>query len=161
MPTIEVSQVHFEKLKQLAEPLVDTADSVIGRLLEVYQLHGNGRVAEATPGRKRERSTALKATQRDRKRAKKGERTPTDDFFDPLIRVLEEGGGELPAVEAIDHVGRLMADRLNDVDCARLPSGEVRWRNSVRWARQRLEDLGKLDDKAPYGVWKLKEGSRK
>lgn len=34
MPTIEISAETFEKLKALAEPLVDTAESVIARLVE-------------------------------------------------------------------------------------------------------------------------------
>lgn len=161
MPTIDVSPLNFEKLKQLAEPLVDTADAVIGRLLEAYELHGNGRVGGNPPALNWERGAVVRDAPRDRKRAKKGERTATEEFCEPLIRVLKEAGGELTAVEAIDRVGVMMADRLNDVDTARLPSGEVRWRNSVRWARQKLEDGGKLDDKAAHGVWKLKEGSRK
>jgi len=161
MPSIEVSQPHFERLKQLAEPLVDTADSVIGRLLEAYELRRNGRAVDGVPNPRKERGPGARAVPRDRKRAKKGERTPTEEFYEPLIGVLHQAGGRLAAVDAIDCVGQAMADRLNDVDLARLPSGEVRWRNSVRWARQRLEEAGKLDGKAPYGVWKLTDGARK
>jgi len=158
MPTVEISQVHFERLKQLAEPLVDTADSVVGRLLEAYREDGSA--MEEAGGARRDRSSQPRPATRDRKRARKGERTPTEAFYEPLLHVLKEAGGELSAAEAIDRIGRVMAGQLNEVDRSRLPSGELRWRNGARWARQRLENQGKLDTQAPYGVWKLKGGSR-
>jgi hypothetical protein len=36
-PTVEISYLVFNKLKSLAEPLVDTPDSVIGRLIDCYE----------------------------------------------------------------------------------------------------------------------------
>lgn len=159
MPRIEISQENFDGLKALAEPLVDTADSVITRLLAASNGQHNGRnIPTASSPQRRARRVA--GASRDRRRARKGERTPTEEFYEPLLQVLGAAGGQLPAVEAIDQVGKVMAERLNDVDRARLPSGEVRWRNSVRWARQRLEEQGKLDGNAPYGTWKLTRGPR-
>lgn len=134
--------------------MVDTADTVVGRLIEHYLAdRHDGRREAATPIKGRQRSKARP----QRRRARKGERTPTEDFFEPLLSVLKDADGQLPASDAIDRVGQLMGERLNEVDRARLPSGEVRWRNGVRWARQRLEEQGKLDGKAAYGVWKLAE----
>jgi len=153
MPTIELSQQTFDRLKDLAEPLVDTPDTVIHKLLEAYVVDG-ARVA--TPRLPKGASLgALKIVTRDRKRARKGEKTPIEEFYAPLVRVLKEAGGKLPANEAIERVGQLMAQSLNDVDRSRLPSGEVRWRNTVRWASQRLQKEGKLDKKNTWGVWKL------
>lgn len=163
MPRIEISQENFDRLKSLAEPLVDTADSVITRLLagQNGQHNGGPELAVASP-KKGARGLPAAPRRRGRKgeRARKGERTPTEEFYEPLLQALGTAGGQLPAVEAINHVGQIMAAKLNDVDRARLPSGEVRWRNSVRWARQRLEEQGKLDTKAPYGVWKVTPGTR-
>ncbi len=159
MPTIEVSQETLDRLKALAEPLVDTADSVIARLIAAAQNgQRSGSVHVELPASRAEtRRPASAPRKRGRRgeRARKGERTPTEGFYEPLLQVLASAGGQLPAVEAIDRVGEAMGSKLNEVDRARLPSGEVRWRNSVRWARQRLEEQGKLDAKAPYGIWKL------
>lgn len=153
MPTIELSQNVFDKLKELAEPFVDSPDSVIQRLLDAY--HANGRSAEIPSGSlKPPRVPPPKVVARDRKRARKGEKTAIEVFYEPILRVLKEAGGKLPVDEAIERVGKLMADRLNDVDHARLPSGEVRWRNTLRWASQRLKQEGKLEKK-PWGTWRL------
>ena len=40
MPTIELSQQTFDRLKELAEPLVDTPDTVVHKLLEAYLAGG-------------------------------------------------------------------------------------------------------------------------
>src|ERR1700740_1139836 len=133
MPNIDISQENFDRLKALAEPLVDTADTVIARLLAAHNGHSNGRPESLveTPKRATTGSRSV-SRRRGRKgdRARKGERTPTEEFYQPLLDALATAGGQLQAVEAIDRVGQLMKDRLNDVDRARLPSGEVRWRNS-------------------------------
>ncbi len=154
MPNIDLSQENFDKLKQLAEPFVDTPDTVIQRLLDAY--HANG---TSTAGRPKTAKgsgvSALKIVSRDRKRARKGEKTPIEQFYTPLVRVLKDAGGKLSANEAIERVGELMAEQLNDVDRSRLPSGEIRWRNTVRWACQRLQEDGKLDKKSTWGIWKL------
>lgn len=84
-------------------------------------------------------------------RAARGEKTPNEAFYDPIKKVLADG--QLRCAEAIDRVGRLM--ELNDVDKAVLKSGEVRWRNTCRWARTRLMENGVLDDNAPHGWWRL------
>ena len=154
MPTIDLSQQSFDKLKELAEPLVDTPETVIQRLLDAYHANGAG-TAPRTKAVKGSSVTALKVVTRDRKRARKGEKTPIEQFYTPLVRVLKDAGGKLPANEAIERVGQLMAEHLNDVDRSRLPSGEVRWRNTVRWASQRLQQEGKLDKKSTWGIWKL------
>src|SRR5713226_268406 len=154
MPMIDLSQQSFDELKELAEPFVDTPDTVIQRLLDAYHANGAGAAPRAKTA-KGAAVAALKIVTRDRKRARKGEKTPIEQFYAPLVRALKDAGGKLPANEAIERVGQLMAEHLNDVDRSRLPSGEIRWRNTVRWASQHLQKEGKLDKKNPWGIWKL------
>jgi hypothetical protein len=154
MPSIDLSEQTFDKLKDLAEPLIDTPDTVIQRLLDAYNANGAG-FAPRPKTVKGGSGAALKIVSRDRKRARKGEKTPIEEFCTPLVRVLKDAGGKLPANEAIERVGQLMSEQLNDVDRSRLPSGEIRWRNTVRWACQRLQEDGKLDKKSTWGIWKL------
>ena len=48
-----------------------------------------------------------------------------------------------------------MAERLNEVDRQALKSGELRWRNTVRFARNDLVTQGKLADGSDFGFWEL------
>jgi Mrr N-terminal domain len=141
MPTITVAQETLDALAALAEPFVDTtAESVIRRLLAAYERStDNGQPVEALNAR----------------RAKPGEFVRHQDFKEPLLDVLREAGGELRAQEAIDRVGERLAARLSKTDRTTLESGEIRWRNNVRWARDRLVKEGKLDRNARHGYWRL------
>lgn len=142
MPQVNVSEATFERLKALAEPLVDDGDSVIQRLLDCY---GEDRASLRPGGDFRG----------DHERAKPGDFTAHQDLREPLLQVLREAGGKLKAGDAIDRVGELMENHLNEVDQAHLPSGEVRWRNNVRWACDTLKRDGKISRTAPHGIWEL------
>lgn len=147
MPTIEIGQETLRRLQEHAEPLVDTADTVIVRLIEHF---------EATAGHQADGVRTQHADRR-RIRAPKGAKTPTGEFHDAIIDVLSDAGGELPTRDVIDEVGRRMDDHLNDLDHEPLKSGEIRWRNTVRWARTELVEQGVLDGDAPHGRWRLQE----
>jgi hypothetical protein len=142
MITIEISTATLRRLQGHAEPLVDTYDTVIQRLLDAAEA-SNGPEPPPAP------------RELEPLRAPKGKKTPNEAFYGPIVKVLREAGGKLPTSEAVDRVGRLMKDTLNDVDRARLKSGEPRWRNTVRWARNDLVRKGTLDPSAPHGVWRL------
>lgn len=143
MPTIEVSSRTLTRLQGIAEPLVDTPDTVIGRLLDHYES------SQTAPHK------GPKRVSQRRFRAPKGAKTPTSAFHDAILEVLSEGGGELPTRDAVDRVGERMWHQLTEVDQAPLQSGEPRWRNSVRWARNELVEQGLLDADAPHGRWRL------
>lgn len=143
MRTVELSDETFDALQEIAEPLVDTTDSVVQKLIRLYRQQ-NGRISVQTDG-----------TSGRGGRARKGEKTPNQEFYEPIIEVLHKAGGELEAGTAVDRVGELMKDRLNDVDRANLKSGEIRWRNTVRFARNDLVKQGRLDSEAPFGLWRI------
>jgi hypothetical protein len=143
MPAIELSEKTFRDLQQLAEPLVDTPDSIVARLVASFQLQTKKNGGNGGPSKKR-----------------KGRITKTrnEEFYGPIVKVLREAGGELRTSEAVDRVGQLMCDRLTEADHATLKSGEVRWENTVRFARHDLVKQGKLAAHAPFGVWRLSNG---
>jgi len=141
MPTIEISEQTFLELQELAEPLVDTTDSVIRRLLEAY------------PGKRPRRKTPRGTG--PRLRARKGQKTPNEAFYGPIVKVLKDGGGRLPTAEAVDQVGELVADQLSEIDLEPLKSGELRWRNTVRFARNDLVTKGILRGDSDFGIWEL------
>lgn len=76
-------------------------------------------------------------------------------FFGPLLDALRSIGGSAKPDEAIDRVAqdlKISDSVLNEV----LPSGGLRFRNRVAWARFYLVREGLLDS-SKHGVWSLTE----
>jgi len=48
-----------------------------------------------------------------------------------------------------------MAGTLNEFDLSPLKSGELRWRNTAQWARQKMKDKGLLAGDSPRGIWEI------
>ena len=141
MPTIHISDATFKQLQELGEVLIDTPETVIQGLIRD---HG------AKPNGKRQGRTVPQG-----RRARKGEKTPNEAFYDPIIKVLHDAGGRLATADAVDRVGELMHERLNEIDRQPLKTGELRWRNTVRFARNDLVTQRKLDNDSDFGFWEL------
>jgi len=143
-----ISDETYAALQALAEPLVDTSDTVIARLLRERR----------APKTEHDRRSSSVRTQLSHNgvRARRGEATPRSVYRDTLLKVLRDAGGELETAKAIEGVGNLLKDRRRPIDMAKLPSGEERWMNSIRFARKDLVDQGKIDGRAPHGMWRLK-----
>ncbi len=70
----------------------------------------------------------------------------------PLLKVIADNGGELTMEPAVKGVTGLY-DRLTKEDVeSRLDSGELKWKNRVRWVRLALVRKGELDNTVA-GVW--------
>jgi hypothetical protein len=147
MPQIELSADTFRRLQRLAEPFVDTPETIILRLLTQHEVNG-GTVTK--PPR------VVPTQGRRTRRARRGERTPADVFYLPIVEVLRDAGGALPTQETVDRVEKLVRDQLSEADFEPLQSsGELRWRNTCRWARKYLVQAGVLDKMSEHGVWRL------
>src|SRR3990172_909193 len=149
MTNITISEESYAALQTLAEPLVDTPDTVIARLVRAYR-------SPAKTEHAREPADVRHQVSRNGVRARRGEATPRQAYRDALLKVLRDAGGELETAKAIEGVGNLLKDRLRPVDMAKLRTGEERWINSIRFARKDLVDQGRLDGRAPHGIWRLK-----
>lgn len=79
-----------------------------------------------------------------------GARTPSKAFYLPLLKALQSAGGTMKAADAIQLTGEHI--QLNDYDNELLRSGEVRWKNAVRFARKDLIESG-LMQKGTSGLW--------
>ena len=53
-----------------------------------------------------------------------------------------------------------MAVQLNEVDRARVRSGQVRWRVTLRWACHHMRQEGLLAGDAQRGIWEITEEGR-
>jgi hypothetical protein len=164
-PTIRIDDEVFTKLQEQAEPLVDSPNSVLRRLLGLAQSNGSApvsgedAVAESSAGTPAPASTGrMKKVKLPRqRRAARGTLLPQAEYELPLLQVLLEAGGRAPSREAIDLIEPKLADKFTDVDRDHLPSGELRWRNRTQFARLALVDSGDIKKNSPRGVWELTE----
>jgi predicted transcriptional regulator len=142
MPTIRIDDEVFAGLKKLAEPLVDTPNSVIRRLLE-----DNGTL-------KKKPAPAARAL---RVRAER-EQTPQSVYEENLLAVLQEQfkgkGNKKDVTHAV--VERMMKRGLiPPADMEFVATGETKAENKISWGRNLLKNRGLIRGDAPRGVWEL------
>jgi restriction system protein len=86
---------------------------------------------------------------------KRGQKTPEDAYFLPILQALDEMSGRAATSAIVDRVGEIMGSGLNDYDCAAVPSGELRWRNTAEWARYSMVQQDLLAADSPKGTWEI------
>jgi hypothetical protein len=136
MRVIRVDDDVWRALQKKAMAFEDTPNSVLRRILKV---NGN-----------RSRNNA-------NRRIERGDRTPQEDFRQPILQALYEGGGSEKTSEVLDRVGDMLANKLKKSDRAKLSHGEVRWRNTAQWERNEMVEEGLLKKNSPRGLWELTE----
>jgi restriction endonuclease Mrr len=93
-------------------------------------------------------------------RAAPGSILPEHEYWKPMLEFIVEAGGSAPAGEVIGALGERLRGSLTSRDQERLETGEVRWRNRVRFARLRMTQQGLLSDASPRGVWQVTDAGR-
>jgi Mrr N-terminal domain len=166
-PTIRIDDEVFAKLQEKAEPLVDSPNSVLRRLLDLAQPNGSAPVSGEdavgeSPGTPAPASTGgvggmKKVKLPKQRRAARGTLLPQGEYELPLLQVLFEAGGRAPSREAIDAIEPKLAGKFTEVDRGELPSGELRWRNRTAFARLALVESGDIKKDSPRGIWELTE----
>jgi hypothetical protein len=171
-PRIDVDDDVYEKLKTVAQPFVDTPNTVLRRLLG---LPGNNQGSEMPTQRaatrpvgasrpaqrsRQSRHSASSSGKRGRERAPAGSILPEEEYELPLLRTLVEAGGKGPSKDIIEAVGEKLGGRLTPLDRERLKSGGVRWENRIQFVRLRLLDRGLMLKDTPRGVWAITEDGR-
>jgi hypothetical protein len=100
----------------------------------------------------------------ERQRARKGEKTPQENFIVPILGVLIELGGRGKTGDVIDLVGKKLGDLLTEVDYQKVPSGgDIRWRNTAMFARNDMKANGLLasSEQSGWGIWEITDKGRK
>lgn len=146
MPTVRIDDEVFEALKKLAEPLVDTPNSVLRRLLELE-------TKKATP---KDRGQSPNSVRR--------EKTPQSVYEENLLAVLAappfNGLGNKKDV-TLAVVERMMKRGLiPPSDMEFVATGETKAENKISWGRNLLKNRGLIRDDAPRGVWELTSEGR-
>jgi hypothetical protein len=141
MPTVRIDNEVFEALKKLAEPLVDTPNSVLRRLLELE--------TKKTASKDRGQLPNSSAPRR----------TPQSVYEENLLAVLAappfNGRGNkkdvtLAVVERMMKRGLIPASDMEFV-----ATGETKAENKISWGRNLLKNRGLIRGDAPRGVWEL------
>lgn len=144
-PTIRIDDEVWSSLQKRGQAFVDTPNDVLRRLLGL--------------DRRRMRSANGDA---QRPRLKKGQRTPEEAYYMPVLNAVAELGGRARVEDILDRVGKSMAPVLAPVDYEELSTGMERWRNSAQWARNTMCRMkpALLNPGAPRGWWEITEAGR-
>ncbi len=148
MPVIRVSDTTWAALKEWAEPLEDSPDDVVRRLLEIAERT----TGDAESGRQRHQPQ-LDPERRPLRRTKGV--TPQKEFRQPVLDALVELGGSAPAKRVLELVEHRMRGVMTDADYEELRSGGPRWHKAANWARYVLARDGLIRRYSPRGTWEL------
>jgi hypothetical protein len=88
-------------------------------------------------------------------------RTPERAFYAPILRALTALGGRGSLLAVITLVEQELQAQFSLEDLQPTPqTSELRWRNTLRWARRDLVRRGWLRDSVNKGVWEISEVGR-
>jgi restriction system protein len=92
-------------------------------------------------------------------RLRRGELTPQEEYFLPILRSLVKIGGAGKTSEIMEIVGKQMERILKDVDRQPIPSepSVPRWRSTALGARPALIKAGLIKPDSPKGTWEITE----
>lgn len=179
-PTIRIDDDVYDKLKEQAEPFVDTPNTVLRRLLgfeapggaeeervEVADLElASGaapKVRGAKPSLTKQHRQAVTRAGKKTKRSRvpNGSLLPETEYDRPLLETLVEFGGSASSRVVVDAVGVKVKDQLTDLDREKLPSGGIRWENRLQFVRLRLIEKGFMIKESGRGIWAISDEGRK
>lgn len=149
MPTIRIEDDVFEGLKLLAEPFVDTPNTVIRRLLaSTTTANGGAKPSSMTQDKQKDASPPVKT---------RGALTPQSIYELFLLHCLLQTAGTATKHDATEAVIAMMKSRgyISAADLVKVQTGETKAANTIAWARNALKDRGLISQHSPRGFWTL------
>jgi len=159
-PSIDIDADVWNLLKREAEPLVDTPNTVLRRLLTLSAATSaaeGGSDANASPRAMRRDPARTSGKGKHGPRAPVGSLLPEAEYEGPILRVLGAPGGSAPARDVNESVGTLVDDRLMPLDREGQPNGLKRWETRVQFTRLRMRKEGLIASALPRGLWELSD----
>jgi hypothetical protein len=165
-PTVRIDSEVLDKLKEHAEPFVDTPNTVLRRILGLAAEKKNGEIDDGVPAAQSSRrqrpsrrgtSSRARRSQSRPSRAMPGTTVPDFEYEIPILEILRENGGRAPTREVVDALGERLDGRLTVADRESLASGDVRWRNRAQFVRLHLIERGDMVKGSPRGIWEISE----
>ena len=148
MPVIRISDGTIERLKAWAEPLQDTADSALVKVLDVAEEARQYPCPEGS-------TTVAKAARGVRRRTASEDKLPQKAFRRPLLKVLHRLGGSARVADLRPAMREEMLSSFLPGDLKRISTGEERWWNATCWERSNLVKEGYIRADSPRGTWTL------
>ena len=148
---IRVDEEVWGKLKKIAEPFVDTPNSVLRRLLNL----------EGKKPRKADKRITYRRIERgEGKRRTDG--LSVKDCYVPLLLTLVEHGGRLDTDKSCRIVKEVVKEKIAPSDYDLVGAAQVpKHRNKIQWARKHLVIDGLMKDDSAHGIWEISEEGRK
>ena len=154
MPVIRITDATWDRLKRWAEPLEDSPEDAVRKVLAAAEEHLKCRQPQLSG---RENRIAEKLPRKSG-RLRKGLRTPNQTYRRPILEALQELGGRAYANDVLKVVEEKVKPILNEFDLQKLQSGmDIRWRNAAQWVRWTLVKEGLLKPDSLRGVWELSD----
>lgn len=157
---VEIDDEVWEELKAHAEPLVDTPNTVLRRVLGLSATEDARTASEAVwpqGARRVDRGDENGRRRPPTRRAPMGSLLPESAYESPILRALAARGGSAPARDVVNAVGEMVADRFTELDREKLANGGQRWQSRVQFTRLRLKERGLIKSGSPRGLWELAE----
>ncbi len=92
-----------------------------------------------------------------RQRRLKGTTTPQSTFEPLIIAALKAHNGKAPVRVVLDWIKENHHDRLLPGDHDRHASGDIIWKNNVKWQRAKMVSSGVLKSNSQHGIWEIEE----
>lgn len=143
MKSIRIDDEVWQAIKSQAEPLEDTPNSVLRRVLRL-----------SSP----EVGSGTQETQTER--ASPNRLLPKSEYTAPILAALVELGGQAKAADIMSRLEHALADKLTDRDLEETPRAGIRWKTKVRSYRYDLIRQGLLARNSPFGYWTITEQGR-
>lgn len=125
----------------------------------MYSSLGFVKNAESYLGTKIKENTLDSVEEVVKAKKRKIQKLALPEYYIPILSVLNNSeNGELTVQECIERVAPLVEPFLKEDDREPLPStGELRWENNTKWARNDLRKMGMISSDSPRGIWKITE----
>jgi len=142
-----------------AREAADRADTLVAFRDKVAALRKEW---EALAKAEEQEDEQTRTERRNLGKLRKGLRTPTDAYFQPILQVLDQMGGRGKVSDVLARVGQVMKPVLKDVDYQPLNSDPdiPRWRNAAQWARNTMRQEGLIKGDSPHGTWEISDKGR-
>jgi len=152
MPVIRITDTTWERLKQWAVPLEDTAEDAMRKVLDAAEEY-----LKTT-----KRPMPLPKSARVGDTIRRGAKLHEKEYERPILEALLSLGGRASTNDTLKLVEKMIKPLLTEVDYQKVPSGgDIRWRNTACFVRSHLVKRGLLKSDSPRGIWEISEEGKR
>ena len=143
MKSIRIDDEVWEFIKSHAEPLEDTPNSVLRRVLRLPK-----------------REAGSKTADEQGEKASPNQLLPKSEYTAPILAAIVGLGGQAKAADIIARLETSLAPKLTDRDLEETPRAGTRWKTKARSYRYDLIRQGLLARNSPFGYWTITNQGR-